>query len=259
MKLLHAIHRRLCALVARIPSGAARECCLCGHRLGRFLPYRGGWRAAPPLARALELIGSDLDHYLCPWCGANDRERHLWLYLTRGGILAGMEGRAVLHFAPEPRLTPRLQQVRPARHVQADLFPAHSGIERVDLLAMPYPDASFDMVMANHVLEHVSDELAAVREIRRVLRPGGLAVLQTPFSGVLEHTISDPGVKTAEARLQLYGQEDHARIFGRDIFERICSAGLVSRVRSHDEALPDVDGGRFGVNRREPFFLFTRA
>ena len=246
-------------LLARIPLGAERTCLLCEARVGRFLPYRGGWRAAPPLMRALRVVGSDLDHYLCPACGCNDRERHVFAYLRESGLLAELRGKSLLHFAPEPGLTPRLERSGLARHVRADLFPAAPGIEKIDMQAIPYPDQSFDFVMANHVLEHVADDAGALAELRRVLKPGGRAILQTPFSDVLERTISDAGIATAETRLQLYGQDDHVRLYGRDIFARFAAAGFAARVARHEQALPGIDPRRFGVNRHEPFFLFERT
>jgi SAM-dependent methyltransferase len=245
-------------VVARIMPITGRKCCLCGHNVGRFLPYKGGWAEAPPLMRALRMIGSDLNHFECPWCGGNDRERHLLFYLRSLGLLDKMRDSAVLQFAPELRLTAFIEQAGPARHVQADLYPVKTGIEKFDMLAIPSPDETFDFVIANHVLEHVADDLKALSELRRVLKPGGLAILQTPFSNVLEHTISDPGVCTAEARLQLYGQEDHLRLYGRDIFVRFASAGFSSRVVGHRETLPQIDSDRWGINPDEPLFLFER-
>jgi SAM-dependent methyltransferase len=246
-------------LAARIAVGSARECLLCGKHVGRFLPYRGGWRAAPPLMRALRLVGSDLDHYLCPACGCNDRERHLTLYFRELGLFGKLKGKAVLHFAPEPSFGPLIEQAGPSHYVRADLVPAKPGIERIDMLAIPYAESHFDFVIANHVMEHVADDTKALSELRRVLRPGGFAILQTPFSSVLAHTISDPGVTAGEARLQLYGQEDHVRLYGRDIFASFTAAGFVSRVVRHDQALPAVDAKRYGVNPDEPLFLFERC
>ncbi len=245
-------------LMARIPRGAARECVLCERRVGRFLPYHGGWQAVPAAMRALDVIGSDLDHYQCPACGCNDRERHLLFYLRAAGLLEKLRQKSLLQFAPEPRLTAVIARAGLARHVRGDLFPSGPGVEKIDMLAIGYPDESFDFVMANHVLEHVDDDLRALAELRRVLKPGGRAILQTPFSQVREQTVCDPSVTTAEARLEQYGQVDHVRLYGRDIFARFVSAGFVSRVVSHDMALSNVDPVRFGVNRHEPFFLFER-
>lgn len=253
------IMHRLQVLVARRPFAASRECCLCGKRAARFLPYRGGWDAAAPVLRLLNVIGSDLDNYQCPWCGCNDRERHLWLYLSRAQALPDLAGMDILHFAPEAHIARFIRSKSARSYQQADLFPVHEGTLRVDLQAMPFQDGSFDLVIANHVLEHVADENRALNEIRRVLRPGAWAILQTPYSPVLEGTLSDAGVVTPEARLHLFGQEDHVRFFGRDFVERICRAGFRSRVLQHDQALPDLDVVRFGVNPREPLLLFERA
>jgi len=211
------------------------------------------------LLRSLRVVGSDLDNYLCPVCGCHDRERHLLLYLRNACHLDRMRGSAILHFAPEGRLTSFIERATPARYVQADLFPTRPGIERVDLLDIPYPTGSFDFVIANHVLEHVADDARALAEIRRVLKTDGHAILQTPYSEILEATLCDPGICTDEARLQVYGQEDHVRMYGRDIFARFASAGFTDRVSKHDQALPTIDPEVFGVNRQEPFFLFEAS
>jgi SAM-dependent methyltransferase len=131
-------------------------------------------------------------------------------------------------------------------------------MERVDLLDMPFADESVDLLIANHVLEHVDDDLRAIAEIGRVLAKDGVAILQTPYSRMLQHTWEDAGIVGAEARLQAYGQEDHVRLYGRDIFERFASGQLVADIGSHASLLPDVDAERFGVNSEEPLFLYRK-
>ena len=71
------------ALAGWLPGGK-RRCLLCGHAVWRFMPYSEGQRIA--LMDALEGVGSDIEHYECPRCGSNDRERHLWLYMQSAGI-----------------------------------------------------------------------------------------------------------------------------------------------------------------------------
>ena len=66
--------------------GGNRACAACGQRVWRFMPYRDGSRGVPPLIRALDGIGSDVDHFECPRCGAHDRERHLLLYMRAAGL-----------------------------------------------------------------------------------------------------------------------------------------------------------------------------
>jgi SAM-dependent methyltransferase len=246
------------ALAGWIPGGQ-RFCVICGHKVWRFMPYRAGLRSSPPLMRALHMVGSNPDRFECPRCGAHDRERHLLMYLRAAGILEELRGKAVLHFAPEKRLSRFIAATGPLRYVQADLFPNAPGVKRVDMLDMQFPDESFDCVIANHVLEHVSDVPRALAEIRRVLKTGGLAILQTPYSAKLHHTWEDEGIDSPSLRLQAHGQEDHVRLFGRDIFEQIAAAGFASQVRGHADLLTDVDPVGTGVNRDEPFFLFRKA
>lgn len=245
------------ALAGWVPGGAC-QCALCTHKVWRFMPYRNGTRGAPRLMRAMSMVGSDPDHFECPRCGAHDRERHLLMYLRASGVLDELRGRAILHFAPEKRLSRFLRAAEPASYVPCDLFPNSPEVQRVDMLAMPFGSESFDAVIANHVLEHVDDDARALEEIRRVLKPGGIAVLQTPYSRKLHRTWSDPGIDTPEARLQAYGQEDHVRLFGRDIFERIAATGFDACVQQHAELLANVSPATAGVNPAEPFFLFRK-
>lgn len=245
------------ALAGWLPGGS-HLCAACNHKVWRFMPYRGGSRGAPPLMRVVGMVGSDADHFECPHCGAHDRERHLLLYLRAAGVLERLRGQSVLHFAPEKHLSRVLRASGPGRYVACDLFPRSADVARVDMLAMPFDDGSFDLLIASHVLEHVEDDVRAVREIHRVLKPGGIAILQTPYSRKLRHTWSDDGIDTPEARLQAYGQEDHVRLFGRDVFDRIAAAGFEACVRRHADLLGGVDSFVAGVNPVEPLFMFRK-
>ncbi|RAP59387.1 class I SAM-dependent methyltransferase [Oleiagrimonas sp. MCCC 1A03011] len=236
-----------------------RYCCVCGQTSGGFLPYRGGSRSMPNAMRALKTVGSDLDEFECPCCGAHDRERHLLLYLRASGVWDEFRSADILHFAPEKRLAKLVGSQQPRLYVKADLHPGGDDIHCMDLHSIAVKAESFDIVIANHVLEHVDDDRLAMREISRVLRPGGCAIVQTPYSRVLQHTFSDPGIKFTDARREIYGQEDHVRLFGRDIFTRLVAAGaLENRVKTHQDLLADVDSHRYGVNPDEPFFLFRK-
>lgn len=245
------------ALAGWTPGGSKR-CIVCGHRVWRYMPYRDGWRGAPALMRALDCVGSDPDHFECPHCGSHDRERHLFQYMQASGVLESINGGALLHFAPEKHLSRLIARSQPGQYVKADLFPGAPDVLRVDMLDMQFANDSFDMVIANHVLEHVASIERALSEIRRVLKQGGHAILQTPYSRMLHHTWEDSGIDSPHARLQAFGQEDHVRLFGRDIFNRFAAAGFESRVQSHAELLPDVDTHVAGVNPAEPFFLFRK-
>lgn len=92
----------------------------------------------------------------------------------------------------------------------------------------------------------------------RVLRIGGLAILQTPYSSKLLSTFEDSGIDGDTLRLQLYGQEDHVRLYGLDIFDRFASVGLVADIKTHESVFDNLDADYYGVNVREPFFLYKK-
>ena len=246
------------AIAGWLPGGA-RLCSVCNHRVWRFMPYQKGRKGMPPLMLVLDVVGSDVENFECPRCGAHDRERHLLLYMRASGVLDLFRGARVLHFAPEKRLARKIEAFEPAAYVQCDLFPAAPGIVKVDIQSMQFADGDFNVLIANHVLEHVEDLKATLHEIARVLAPNGVAILQTPFSGRLQSTWHDTGIDTAEARLQAYGQEDHMRLFGRDVCRQIAQAGLMFIGGTHAELLADSDAAIMGVNAAEPFFLFSKA
>jgi SAM-dependent methyltransferase len=125
--------------------------------------------------------------------------------------------------APEPALAARLRRRLGARHVTTDLEPGRVDV-RADVTRLPHRDATFDVVYCSHVLEHVVDDAGALREFRRVLVPGGRAVLMVPITR--ERTDEDPTVTDPRARLARFGQADHVRRYGADFGDRVRDAGF---------------------------------
>lgn len=257
--MIYSLYKQLWRVAAKLPLGGSRYCCVCKQRVLRFLPYRKGMASVPPLHQHIGIVGSDIAHFECPACGSSDRERHLFLYFDASGLARRMAGARILHMAPEKHVSRYIQAALPAAYVRGDLYPSDASVERIDLDAIPYPDASFDVFIANHVLEHVADDRQVLAEVARVLADDGIAILQTPFSAKLATTFQDPGIDSHAARLHAYGQEDHVRLYGRDMVERIEACGFISAVRDHPALLPAIDPVRYGVNRQEPFFMFQRC
>lgn len=231
-------------------------CVVCGQNVSSFEPFRGGSVNRPYLMRLFRVVGSNTDHFLCPSCRSHDRERHLLIYLASLNLLSVFNQAKVLHFAPEKWVANVIQMQSPELYIKADLFPQTEDVQQIDMLAIPYPDDFFSVVIANHVLEHVADDLLALGEIRRVLRKGGLAILQTPYSDLLHTTFADAGIEGDSLRREVYGQEDHVRLYGRDIFDRFASVGFQSLVVTHQQVLADITPETYGVNADEPLFLF---
>ncbi len=243
---------------AAVPVGAQRMCCLCGRKVRRFLPYRGAWPDMPAVLADAGVVGSDVANFECPVCGCHDRERHLYLYLQASGLLKAISGARLLHLAPETHLQRVIGRANPLEYVLGDLYPTRPDIRRIDLMEIDRPDASLDFVIANHVLEHVGDDSRALREIYRVLRPGGYAILQTPFASLRSQKFEDADITSDAGRLQAYGQEDHCRLYGNDMADFFASFGFVRMIATHAELLARVDAGKMGVNALEPFLLFMK-
>jgi SAM-dependent methyltransferase len=128
--------------------------------------------------------------------------------------MESFRGGAVLHMAPELWLGGYIESHCLRVYVRGDIAPAADGVQRIDLQRIPYPDETFDMVIGNHILEHVDNAEVALREMHRVLKPGGRAICQTPYASRLTTTFEDPLLQSSDGRLFFYGQEDHVRLFG---------------------------------------------
>lgn len=236
-----------------------RYCSCCESQVLAFLPYKGGFARAPAIIEDSQMVGSDLDHFSCTRCRSTDRERHLFLYMKQLDFPRVFRQARVLHFAPERKLSAFIGAQQPQEYIRGDLFPTLPGMEKVDMQDIKYADSSFDVLLANHVLEHVDDDAVALAELYRVLKPGGFAILQTPYASAREKTESASGACLSDQqRLERFGQEDHVRLFGRDIFDRIAAAGFVSHVEQHATVLKDVDACVYGVNEQEPFMCFSK-
>jgi len=254
IKIKHFLMR----LLARIKFNPKHFCIICNSRIQFFLPYRNGWKDVPPFIRELDVIGSDVSAFSCPICRCHDRERHLFFYLTASHLLDTISGSNILHIAPEAHIAKIIAANNPAMYIQGDLYPTNEKIHRINIEKTEFPNNYFDFIIANHILEHVSNDTAALQEVRRVLKPGGYVILQTPYSAKLKAVFSDEGIDTDSARLQAYGQEDHVRLYGSNLADFIASFGFKSLVSSHNQLLPHVDPKQTGTNIKEPFFLFRK-
>ncbi len=238
-------------------SGGRCRCNACKRTFRSFRPLRE--RKRFPLSASLRMIGGGgVVHCVCPFCESTDRDRHLLMYIDRLRLLEEMDRPRVLHFAPEPCLAARIAETNPAEYIQADFNPRSAEVRKIDITSIPFEDDRFDLVVANHVLEHVPDDAKALSEVYRVLKPGGVAILQTPYAALLHNTFSDPGIASDEERLHLYGQEDHLRLYGQDLFARIEGAGFTLRREKHGDLLADVDARRHCVNPEEDLIVAVK-
>jgi SAM-dependent methyltransferase len=179
----------------------------------------------------------------CPQCGSRERHRlmDLWIHEGGGDRLAD---KRILHFAPEKTL---MRQMRNnPLYETADL--QQSGVtHQVDITQTKLPDATYDIVIANHVLEHIDDDRQAMREILRLLKPGGIAVLSVPLNASRQETYENAAVTDAAHRFAHFSADDHVRYYGLDFASRLETAGFRTSVfrMSPDEEV------RYGLRRDE--------
>lgn len=158
----------------------------------------------------------------CPVCGSLERHRALVLYL-RSHALWPRSGQRVLHVAPESALEESFRNSG-ALYVSLDLL--HRGVDVLaDITRAPFRSRVFDLVVASHVLEHIPDDYAAMRELARLLDPHGVLILLVPLDPN-SVTREDPSIVDPAERARLFGQPDHVRMYGNDFPSRLASAGL---------------------------------
>lgn len=230
--------------------GVKHLCPFCGGRFRRLLPFGLN---LPVFQRAGIVGGGTRDQGLCPVCFSSDRERLVFLYLQRRTAVFSRP-HTLLHVAPERRLRDALERLRGTRYVSADLS-SPDVMVRLDIARSPFCDGSFDAIICNHVLEHVPNDGAAMREILRLLKPGGWALLQVPIGLALAETFEDPSATTPEAREAAFGQRDHVRIYARDYKQRLESAGFRVDVDGFVGELERTQAERYGLDPRENLYL----
>lgn len=192
--------------------GRGVECPICGLRRRRFLPY--GY--VRPRANAL-----------CPRCLSLERHRLLWLYLRQRTDLFSQYPR-LLHIAPEVCLRRRLRAHyagHPGLYLTADLESPLADMH-FDVQHIPLADGFAQVVICNHILEHVEDDRQALRELLRILKPGGWGILLSPQDRSRAETFEDDTITDPAERTRIFGQYDHRRIYGRDYADRLRSVGF---------------------------------
>lgn len=252
------------ALAARIANSRKSKtpqqsvCAVCESPVGGWLPHPA-LNSDRAFMKQVGSVGSTLERHFCPSCGCNDRERHLWLYLGRTKLLADASQKRILHVAPERGLEHKIRALQPLEYVTGDLSPQRPDQRKINVEKLDFPDGYFDLVICNHVLEHVDRPDAALAEFKRCLVPGGHLIAQTPYSPMLKHTFELTNRPDEDFAVRYFGQNDHVRLFGMDIVERFRAAGLNGDLYPHTTVLGDIDADSWGCNAREPFFLFANG
>jgi SAM-dependent methyltransferase len=210
-------------------------CPVCGKSFRKFLPYG---RINPR------------ENALCPNCLSLERHRLIWQYLKERTAFF-KSGLQVLHIAPEACFIKRFEKIHGDRYITADIESPLAKV-KMDIHQIPFEENTFDVVLCNHVLEHVKDDIKAMNEIQRVLKPNGFAILQVPFfNPVPDTTFEDPTITNRQERENIFGQDDHVRKYGKDYTKRIKRAGLTPLEDPYVNNLEEGVRKKFGLVKGE--------
>lgn len=222
--------------------GGKVQCTVCDHTYRQFLPYGRVSRS----------------NALCPKCLALERHRLIWLYLQKKTNF--FDGDLdVLHIAPELCFIRRFEILHGDRYITADLESPLAKV-KLDVHDMPFQDNTFNVAFCNHVMEHVSDDVKAMKEIYRVLKPGGWAIIQIPlFYPLQDKTFEDFSITDPREREKVFGQDDHVRLYGKDYIDRLRLGGFDAMEDDFVKSLSKEQIKRHALPAEEPIFLCKKV
>jgi SAM-dependent methyltransferase len=212
-----------------------------------------------PFVGSYYIKGTLVNHYtrnaICPGCNSKIRHRLMFTFLLRHTNLLRSRVR-LLHFAPEKCIGESLKKQSDIDYVSCDIEPSRyfEDTVRVDACDIQFPDESFDAVISSHVLDAIPDDTKALREIWRILRPGGWALIAIPVYG--DRTFEDPSLN-GEGRQRMYGAQAHQRLNGLDFKAKLVNAGFTVQIYSLDEIPGDyLDGSVTSPHIESDKYLF---
>jgi SAM-dependent methyltransferase len=207
-----------------------------GKGFSMFLPYG---------------YGIQRNNVLSPSTLSLERHRLLWLYLQHEtDFFTATAKKAILHFAPEQAFYKRFRQQKNLDYTTTDLYSPLADV-KADICKLPFQDNSYDIILCNHVLEHIPDDTKAMQELYRVLKPNGMAILQIPQDLSRATTFSDDSITDAKERARIFGQYDHVRIYGRDYFDKLKSIGFKVIEADYTTKFSTEDIEKYGLAKGE--------
>lgn len=219
-----------------------------GKSFRKFLPYG---------------YGTQRPNVLSPSTLSLERHRLLWLYLQNETIFfkpelisgAGKNSETssvlkVLHMAPEQCFLKRFKKLKHIDLITADLYSPIVDV-KADICDLPFNNDQFDIIFCNHVLEHIPDDKKAMQELYRVLKKGGMAILQIPQDYSRDVTYEDFSITSPEERAKHFGQYDHVRVYGSDYFDRLRAVGFKVEEVNYSEKLSSEEVDTYRLQKNE--------
>ncbi|WP_439151440.1 class I SAM-dependent methyltransferase [Winogradskyella sp.] len=211
-----------------------------GNSFRSFLPYG---------------YGNQRPNILSPSTLSLERHRLLWLYLKNETDFFSNESeknqkKKVLHFAPEQCFLNRFKKLDHIDYTTTDLESPIADV-KADICDLPFSNDTYDIVLCNHVLEHIPNDTKAMKELYRVMKPGGYGILQIPQDLNREVTFEDDSITDKAERAKIFGQYDHVRVYGRDYFDKLRSIGFRVEEVDYTSKLPDESINKYRLAKGE--------
>lgn len=219
------------------------ECVVCEHHFSSFLSY--GYK------------GRERENVLCPYCLSLERHRLMWYFLKFHTDFFRAEKLKVLHIAPEQCFYKAFKKQKNLEYITGDLYSPLADY-KFDLHEIPFPEDTYDVVFCNHVLEHVKDAEKCMKELYRVMKPGGYGIMQVPQDMSREKTYEDSSITDPKEREKAFWQYDHLRLFGRDYPDHLRNAGFDVKEKTFENDLNDDLIGRMRFQKSEILYLASK-
>ena len=201
----------------------------------KFLPYGYGKTLRP--------------NALCPGTLSLERHRLLWLYLDRKTNFLN-QNLKVLHVAPEQVFYWKFKQFKHWDYTTTDLYSPLADVV-ADICYLPFQDNQYDLILCNHVLEHIPNDLKAMTELYRVLKKGGTLIAQVPLEEGRTKTFEDNSITDANERSRVFGQYDHVRVYGQDYYQMLKSVGFSAEGFFFQRQLTTEEIERYALPQKE--------
>lgn len=235
------LKKRLISLKLNEFDSEEKECPICNWKGKEFL-------------NLVKKHGALCKNILCPKC--NSHTRHRMLYLCLNELLPKNKKPRLIHFAPEGFLRNLIKKHKNIDYLSADIDEKKAMVKE-DITNLSFKDNSFDIIICSHVLEHVQDDDNALKELYRILKKEGDAIIIVPIAHDSEKTYENSAIISEKDREKHFGQSDHLRLYGKDFKEKVKNAGFRLKKEISYKDFSDKDYSKFGLGK-DIIYVFTK-